>query len=113
MARHVRLLRRAKRDAAAITDWIAERSKAGADRWVAALDKALDSIDQFPDSHPLAEENDEFPNDTIRQFFFKTRRGRKYRGVFTVVGKEIRVLRSRGPGQDLIGPDDVDLPDSQ
>jgi len=34
-----------------------------------------------------------------RQFFFKTPHGRTYRGVFTVVDDEIRVLRVRGPGR--------------
>ena len=79
MKRRVRLLRRAKNDVRVITAWIAERSKPGAERWVSALDKGLDSIDEFPESHSLAEEDDGFPNHTIRQFFFKTRRGRTYR----------------------------------
>ena len=113
MKRRVRLLRRAKNDVRVITDWIAERSKPGAERLVAALDRALDSIDEFPESHPLAEDDDAFPNHTIRQFLFKTRRGRTYRGLFIVVGDEKSVLRVRGPGQDLITPEEVDLPDDR
>ncbi len=35
----------------------------------------------------------------LRQFLFKTRRGRTYRGVFAVVNHEVRIVRVRGPGQ--------------
>ena len=89
---------------------IAERSAEGAERWLDALEKALDSVANSPESYSLAEEADAFPHHTIRQFFFRTRRGRTYRGLFTVVGKEVRVLRLRGPGQDLVAPEDVALP---
>lgn len=109
MTYRVRMQRLAKRDVRTTTDWIAERSPDGADRWVDALNRALESLRSDPESYSLAEEYEEFPSQTLRQFFFKTRRGRKYRGLFTVVGNEVRVLRVRGPGQDLVTPDEVEL----
>lgn len=111
MADRVRLLRRARIDVQETTDWIAKRSKPGARSWVAALNRVLDSIDQYPESFAVAEEDYLFPFHTIREFYFKTRRGRKYRGLFVVIDDEKQVLRIRGSGQDLIGSDDVDLPD--
>ncbi len=42
-----------------------------------------------------------------RPFFFKTPHGRTYRGVFTIVDDEIRVLRVRGPGQPSLEPDEL------
>jgi hypothetical protein len=34
---------------------------------------------------------------------------RKYRGLFTVVDDEIRLLHVRGAGQDLMTPGDIEL----
>jgi hypothetical protein len=60
-----------------------------------------------PLAYGLAPEN-EYVDYELRQFFFKTRRGRTYRGVFTVVADEIRVLRIRGPGQALLRRDEIE-----
>jgi hypothetical protein len=38
----------------------------------------------------------------VRHILFGTRKGRTYRGLFTVVGAEIRLLHVRGPGQDVM-----------
>ncbi len=48
---------------------------------------------------------------SLKQAFFRTRRGRSYRAVFVIVGDivgdEVRILRVRGPGQELIEPDEI------
>jgi hypothetical protein len=46
----------------------------------------------------LAPEN-EFVAREIRHIVFRTRHGRPYRALFTIVGNEVRILRVRGPGQ--------------
>jgi len=46
----------------------------------------------------------------IRQVTFKTRRGRMYRLLFEIRGAEIIVLHVRGPGQRLLGKDDIRRP---
>ena len=55
---------------------------------------------------PFAPENS-LTADTLREFSFKTRRGRSYRAVFTVVGDELRLLRIRGPGQAPLSEDEL------
>jgi hypothetical protein len=35
----------------------------------------------------------------VREKFFKTRQGRRYRLLYTINGDVVRVLRVRGPGQ--------------
>jgi hypothetical protein len=42
---------------------------------------------------------------------FKTRHGRTYRLLYVVRGDLIYLLHVRGPGQDLMGDDEVRLPD--
>lgn len=44
----------------------------------------------------------------IRQLLFRTRKGRTYRALFDIQGKTVRVLRIRGPGQQLLAPEDFD-----
>ncbi|MGH7200482.1 MAG: hypothetical protein ACREJB_07745, partial [Planctomycetaceae bacterium] len=50
---------------------------------------------------------DEFVDWELRQFLFKTPRGRTYRGVFTVVDDEVRILRVRGPSQRDLEPEEL------
>lgn len=38
---------------------------------------------------------------------FKTRKGRKYRVLFTIQDQTAIILHVRGPGQDLLDPDDL------
>jgi plasmid stabilization system protein ParE len=101
MSYFVRPLRRAVHDIDEIYQWLVRRSKSGADRWYAAFLKAASELEHFPDRHPLAPEGEQFTED-IRHLFFRTRRGRTYRILFTIVGSEVRLLRVRGPGQNIL-----------
>jgi plasmid stabilization system protein ParE len=98
---------RARRDARLIAEWIAERSGSGAAAWSAALDRALRLLSSSPERHSIAPEADESTL-PLRQFLFKTRRGRVYRGLFTVTEDVVLVLHIRGPGQDLVRPEDFE-----
>ncbi len=49
----------------------------------------------------LAPESELFPEE-IRQYFFKTRRGRPYRLLITITNSQVQLLHVRGPGQDLL-----------
>lgn len=69
----------------------------------------LQRLRNDPSGFALAPENDLF-DEPVRQTFFKTRSGRTYRGVFVVRETTAYVLRVRGPGQNLLDVDDVDLP---
>jgi len=107
MPYRVHVSRRASNDVTAIAVWISERSPDGARKWLAALDAALESLSENPTDYALAEEDHDIPELELRQFLFKTRRGRMYRGVFTVAGEEARVLRIRGPGQKPLTLEDL------
>lgn len=106
--RTVRILRRDQEDAAEIFAWISARSPNGAARWHEAFLQSAADLNSFPERFELAPESP-FVGYDIRQRFFKTRRGRRYRLLYLIVDQEIRVLRVRGPGQPLVRPADFEL----
>ncbi|MCI0358509.1 MAG: type II toxin-antitoxin system RelE/ParE family toxin [Planctomycetaceae bacterium] len=104
MTLHVVVTRRADADIHSIISWLANRSESGARSWFQALEATLDWLAENAGSCGLAPENDFFA-DEIRQHLFKTRRGRPYRLLFTIAGQQVRLLHVRGPGQDLVRPE--------
>ena len=100
----VLVLRQADADIDSIVTWLMNRSPSGARSWHRALEAAFDWLEVNAASCPPAPENDFFPEE-IREHLFKTRRGRPYRLLFTRVGKQVRLLHVRGPGQDLVRPE--------
>lgn len=102
----IRMLRRATADFLSIVDYIHDRSPQGAAAWVNAFEKAKGWLADNADGCPEADENHCFQID-VKQSLFKTRRGRVYRLVFTIVEDEVRILRVRGSGQGAIEPSDV------
>lgn len=103
----LRILPRAEQDAQHIFDWLKAESPDGAIRWWFAFDEAVHNLVEHPHGDGLAPETKSVPYE-LRQFLFKTRRGRRYRGVFVVVGDEVRVLRIRGPGQRPLQQDELE-----
>jgi plasmid stabilization system protein ParE len=103
------ILARAERDLRTIATWLAKRSPMGSARWVAAFELAKERIKNDPLALNLIDENLRVPYD-VRHCFFKTRRGRIYRVIFTVIGNEIRVLRIRRPAQRAIRGRDLPNP---
>ncbi|MCG8583980.1 MAG: type II toxin-antitoxin system RelE/ParE family toxin [Pirellulales bacterium] len=108
MIYQVRVLRRAQLDVDAILHWIAVERQApsGAAAWLEVYERAVATLAEGAERCALAPEDEHFEFE-LRQFLFKTRRGRTYRGVFTIVDEEVRVLRIRGPGQAPLGPDEI------
>lgn len=100
-------LHRAEIDARTTSAWIAQRSPTGAAHWLDAYEAALKRLCHDAESYALADED--VSGDTLRQFLFKTRRGRTFRGIFVVEGDEVRVLRNRGAEWAPLGPDDLPL----
>ena len=107
MSFHVRIVRRAERDAQQIFNWLAARSIDGAIRWWDAFEVAAAKFGENPHDYGLAPEN-EFTEYELHQFLFKTRRGRTYRGVFSVAGDEVQILRVRGSGQPPLEPEELE-----
>lgn len=94
----VKTLRKAETDVRSITKYIHKRSPQGAAAWLDAYRQARTRLANNADSCGQADENEHFDID-VRQALFKTRHGRVYRLLFTIVGNEARILRVRGPGQ--------------
>jgi plasmid stabilization system protein ParE len=94
----VKILDRATADSDEIYLWIAKRSRQGAWHWHEAFLAAAASLADDAQQHPIAPELLSFPEE-VRELHFKTRRGRRYRLLFVIVGKEVRVVSVRGYGE--------------
>jgi plasmid stabilization system protein ParE len=106
MSFRVELTRRAERDIEAILAWIASHSRQGAEAWMRPLDEVWAQLAASADSCALAPESD-YGGTEIRHVIFKTRRGKPYRLLFTIRDDVVLVRHVRGPGQDLVPPDDI------
>lgn len=104
MTYRVVILRRAANDVQEIYDWLAQRSADGARSWYRAWNDALDRLERRPERFGLAIEGPR-RNRQIRESYFRTRRGRTYRILFTIVEQDVRVLHVLGSGQSF--PDDL------
>ena len=111
MTYRVTILRRAWHDVLATETDIAARSEQGAESWVKSFDKALASLKKDPLREPIAPDSEGRPEET-RNIMFRTRKGRTYRAIILVESDEVRVLHVRGPGQDTLGADDIEIQDS-
>lgn len=107
MTLKLKILPRAQEDVQHIFEYLAERSPQGAADWWEAFESAARHATDGLVEQPLAPENNSTEFE-LRQVIFKTRAGRRYRFVFTIVANELRVLRVRGPGQPNLKADEVD-----
>lgn len=101
MTDRLKILERAEAEARVIFEWIEQRSPDGARRWFDAFEAAANRLLANPLAWPLAPEN-ELVDYEVRHFAFKTRRGRKYRALYTIIGDEVRILHVRWGGQDMM-----------
>jgi plasmid stabilization system protein ParE len=99
----------AKRDLRSILRWIEAGSRSGAEAWFRRWQQMLDRLREAGDTFGLAPEDADH-QEAIHQVVFKTRRGLPYRALFIVRGTLVYVLRVRGPGQDDVPPEDLELP---
>lgn len=101
MSWNVIMTSRAKGEVESIYDYIAERSPDGAVRWLRAFQRARDELAEQAERFGSASESDTLQPE-LRQRFFSTKRGNRYRIVFKIVGADVFVLHVRGQGQNLI-----------
>jgi plasmid stabilization system protein ParE len=101
MTFRVILRARATEDAKRIHRWLAQRTTAGAAAWISAFEETLESLSTSALHHGFAPENRNFPFE-LRQCFFKTAKGRRYRLLYSVAESEVRILRVRSPGQTSV-----------
>ncbi len=106
MNRHVVILERAEADIRRIFGWLYRRSPRGAENWLAALESARTQLAEAAEQCSHAHEGGKLRLN-IRQLFFKTPRGRRYRIVFDIHENTVAVLRVRGPGQAPLRRRDV------
>ena len=100
------MLRRAARDVELIATWLHQRSPQGADAWLRRWTQTFEALQLSSAAHGLAPE-DEGQELEIRQVFFRTRKGRDYRALYTIRDRDVYVMHIRGPGQDLVPADEV------
>ncbi|MEJ7590061.1 MAG: type II toxin-antitoxin system RelE/ParE family toxin [Planctomycetaceae bacterium] len=103
----VRILPRAREDLDQIVGWIYQRSPEGAARLVSAFEKIQTSLQRSPEAFPVAPEADLLGVE-LRQAFFRTRKGNTYRIIVRCVGREVQILRVRGPGQPPLTAEGID-----
>lgn len=104
------MLRVAQTDMDSLVGWIAQRSPKGAERWIEALAAVVADLARNPFEFGLAYEK-VFRSDEVREVFFKTAHGNRYRLLFVVVGEEVRILRVRAPGQRSLRLRDIAFDD--
>ncbi|MFM9960166.1 MAG: type II toxin-antitoxin system RelE/ParE family toxin [Planctomycetaceae bacterium] len=97
MSYRVRLLSLAREDTQQIFDWLAQREPRGAEAWYNALQVRLAQLREDADGCAVAAESRQL-GEEVRETFFKTRQGNRYRIVFSVSESEVRIHRVRAPG---------------
>ena len=96
----------AKHDLKQAVEYIAEHAPLAAQRWLKGFLAAVKSLKTNPEQWPLAKESESL-GIVLREWYFRTKSSAT-RAVFIIVDKEVRVLRVRRPGQDLLR--ETDLP---
>ena len=109
MSSQVVFLPQAYQDIDRILTFLRARSRQGAIAWEASLNAAKQMLRENANGCGVAPEDVEH-SATIQQVFFKTRRGRRYRIVFTIKSNTVFVMHVRGASQNLIDPDELRLP---
>ena len=91
--------------------WVHHHSSEQAARWLDAIQSQLESIVDFPESHSLSAENDDFPYE-IRDRLMGLGARPSYRAVFTIKDGTVFVLTVRRSAQDVLRPSEVEPPPS-
>ena len=103
----VSILPQARQDIDRNADWWAEHHSVDeALRWTDAIYDQIATLTEFPESHSLSAENDDFPYE-IRDMLLGLGSRPSYRGVFTIQGDTVYVLTVRRGAEDVIRPRDV------
>ncbi len=97
---------KSKWDIQGCLDYISKRSPKGAATWLKRFEQSKEELEHHAELMQRAPES-EYVDREIRQLVFKSTRGNSYRLLFTIVGDEVHILRVRGPGQDLLGAEEI------
>jgi plasmid stabilization system protein ParE len=105
----VKILPRAEADIERNAQWWADHHSVDqAVKWFFAVRSQILSLDEFPESHSLSYENDEFPYE-IREKLVGLGSRPSYRAVFTIRDGTVFVVALLAAEQDRLQPDDVQL----
>jgi plasmid stabilization system protein ParE len=103
MTYKIELADSAKADLRESTRWIRDEiSPAAADKWLAGLLKAANTLQKQPLRCPLAAESDKFPEDI--RLLLHGKRHNKYRIIFTIRGDTVVILYVRHTSRDELEP---------
>jgi plasmid stabilization system protein ParE len=86
--------------------WAANRSAEQASRWLAGLEKELQTLTDAPVRCPRASEHELFSFE-IRELHYGLGRRVTHRAVFTVRDEQVFVLTIRHAAQDKLQPEDL------
>jgi plasmid stabilization system protein ParE len=105
----VTILPHAEADIECNAQWWAEHHSVDqAVKWFFAVRSQIFSLTDFPESHSLSLENDEFPFE-IREKLVGLGARPSYRAVYTIRDDTVFVLTVLGAEQNSLHPDDVEL----
>ena len=110
MSYRISLTPQAESDLDTILDYIQQRSAQGVQAWFSSWLQVCDLLSQSPERQTLAPENPDH-EEAIRNVIFKTRYGNPCRCIFLIRDDTVHVLHIRGYGQEILGPDELRLPD--
>jgi plasmid stabilization system protein ParE len=107
MSFRVVVLPRAESDIERNAKWWADHhSPEQATHWLFSVRDQLQTLQKFPESHSLSQENDEFDYE-IRDKLVGLGSRPRYRAIFTIRGDEVFVLTVRAAEEDRLAPDDI------
>ena len=86
--------------------WATHHSIEQADSWQEAVYSKMRSLNDFPESHPLADENPSYQYD-LREAHFGLGSRPGYRILFTITDDTVAVLSVRAAEEDWIRPDEL------
>jgi plasmid stabilization system protein ParE len=104
MSFRVVLTRKAAREVSEHYDWLAKRSRAGADRWRESLREAIESLQENAERCPEAPEAEYLEG--LRQLLHGRRR-QVHRILFEIRCDTVVILRVRHAAQDWVAPEDL------
>ncbi len=103
----IKILPKAQADIESICQFIQNYSAQGTLAWIDAFESKITQLAVNADACGPAEESEHFEI-PLQQVLFKTKRGSKYRLIFTIRHDEVLILRVRGPGQAPVNPIDIE-----
>lgn len=104
----VSILPQARRDIDRNAEWWAEHHSVDeAIRWSDTVYDQIATLAEFPQSHGLSAEREEFPYE-IRDKLVGLGSRRGYRAIFTIKGDTVYVLAVRRAAQDVMRPGEVE-----